>query len=166
MRRLAAIITLAIAVMAPLGAKRVRTGPTRTPSAASAPKTAETQSIAQQTDTVAAPEAGTVKLSGYDKTLRANRESFFVTNALPDSSTIIALDLTFDYCDMSGRQLHKVTRTVRCDIPFGETRNLSVASWDKQHTFYYYLSPAPARSAGTPFRVTSTVERVVTVSPE
>ncbi|MDE6315658.1 MAG: hypothetical protein K2L71_04245, partial [Muribaculaceae bacterium] len=91
---------------------------------------------------------------------------FFVTNAMADSCSVVALELTFDYEDMSGRQLHRQTRVVRCDIPSGHTRRLSVPSWDRQHTFYYYMSPAPKRVQATPYVVRSTVERVFVIWSE
>lgn len=161
------VILTVIAIMAVAltyaGARRTRTGPARTPIVA--PVSSQQRDVSEA-DTIVAPADSLIRLSGYDKTLRANRESFFVTNELPDSVTVIELCLTFDYMDLSGRQLHRLTRTVKCDVPSGQTRNLSVPSWDKQHTFYYYMSPAPRRVQATPYMVRSTVERVVVIESE
>lgn len=161
------VILTVIAIMAVAltyaGARRTRTGPARTPIVA--PVSSQQRDVSEA-DTIVAPADSLIRLSGYDKTLRANRESFFVTNGLPDSVTVIELCLTFDYMDLSGRQLHRLTRTVKCDVPSGQTRNLSVPSWDKQHTFYYYMSPAPRRVQATPYMVRSTVERVVVIESE
>lgn len=161
------VILTVIAIMAVAltyaGARRTRTGPARTPIVA--PVSSQQRDVSEA-DTIVAPADSLIRLSGYDKTLRANRESFFVTNGLPDSVTVIELCLTFDYMDLSGRQLHRLTRTVKCDVPSGQTRNLSVPSWDRQHTFYYYMSPAPRRVQATPYMVRSTVERVVVIESE
>lgn len=136
-------------------ARRVITGPTKTPKAV--PTAPAPDSTAEFADTIFTPSREEIRLSGYDKTLRAYKESFFVTNSLPDSSTIIALDLTLDYTDLSGRQLHSADHTVRCHIPPGQTRQLSIPSWDKQRAFYYYRSTTPPRAQATPYKVTSTI---------
>lgn len=165
MRRFVTLILIAATVMLPASARRTRTGPARVPvaSAVSAPSQ---PSEAERVDTIVAPADSLIRLSGYDKTLRAGVESFFVTNAMADTCSVVAIELTFDYSDMSGRQLHRQTRVVRCDIPSGQTRRLSVPSWDRQHTFYYYLSPAPKRVQATPYVVRSTVERVFVIWSE
>lgn len=157
MRRLLVILALMVAPVGFVSAKKVRTGPTRPPQL----RTETVETI--KTDTILAPDTTAVRLSGYDKTLRTTRESFFVTNSLPDSVAIVGLELIFDYTDMSGRQLHNVERKVKCYIPRGQTRRLDVASWDKQQTFYYYLSNPPKRTQATPYRVKSIVKSVLTV---
>jgi hypothetical protein len=106
------------------------------------------------------PDSGAVRLSGYDKTNAATCESFFVTNA--DSSlTLIKLYVTLDYTDLSGRALHSRNEAVACDVPAGQTRQLTIPAWDRQHSFHYYRSTAPKRKASEPFRVTSRVDSVI-----
>lgn len=162
-----AAILLALLAITYADAKRTRTGPTRVPKT---PKTeisaTVSDSLVQRTDTIHAPARDAVILSGFDKTVRAYKESFFVTNSLPDSLTITALELTLDYSDMSGRQIHRSEPTVRCYIPPGQTRQITIPAWDRQHTFYYYLSPAPKRVQATPFKVSSTVRAAVVMQPE
>ncbi len=145
----------------PTGARRIRTGPSRVPRST---QTATDTATAVNADTILAPDPDAVRLSGFDKTLRSPSESFFVTNSLPDSSTIIRLTVTFDYFDMQGRQLHSADHTIPCRIPPRATRRLSVPSWDSQHTFYYHRSPAPRRSSATPFTVRSTLRSAITIT--
>lgn len=157
MKRVVAFALLVIMTVVVGEAKRVRTGPTRL-----SRQRIEVEE-ALKADTVFAPDSEWVRLSGYDKTLRSVSESFFVTNALPDSVAIIEIDVVFEYSDMAGRQLHSEERCVKCHIPRGETRRLDVASWDKQQSFYFHLSAAPKRAQATPYRVKSIVKSVLTV---
>ena len=57
-------------------------------------------------DTVAATAAD-VRFSGYEKTLRSNRETMFVTNQT--RRPIGALFFTITYFDTSGRLLHRAS---------------------------------------------------------
>lgn len=105
--------------------------------------------------------ASKVTVSGYDKTRDANKESIFVTNGSLLSLRTLVIEI--EYQSMDGRQLHRRRVKINCNIPPGETRRLDFASWDKQHTFYYHLSPKPARSPATPYRATA---RIISVTPE
>jgi len=86
-----------------------------------------------------------IEICGYDKTLYSNWESFFVKNNTQDTITI--LNITFDYFDSHKRQLHSATVSVDCNIPPKQTRQLSIKSWDKQNSFFYYRSIKPNRTA-------------------
>lgn len=94
-------------------------------------------------DTIFSPADSLVLLSGYDKPLRATKESIFITNQ--SQSAISAINITIDYLDKYGRMLHQRTVTLPVDIPAGETRKADFASWDSQRTFYFHQSP-PART--------------------
>lgn len=94
--------------------------------------------------------ADSVAVVGYDKPMRASRETFFVVNRT--GRRIDGVNVTFAYYDLTGRMLHSVTVDVKCDIPAGETRQLSVPTWDIQRLYYYRASPAPRRG-GTPYDV-------------
>lgn len=117
----------------------------------SKPLTVET---AAHQDTILADQISdnAITFSGFEKTLRATRESVFVTNSLND--TVSSLKFDIEYSDVEGNQLHRLTRSVNQIIPPGETRQLSFRTWDSQHAFYYEMSP-PGRGAlrATPFRV-------------
>jgi hypothetical protein len=102
--------------------------------------------------------ADSIVISGYDKPVTASHETFLVTNN--GSRTITTLTVTFTYTDKQQRQLHKATHTIECEIPPHQTRMAAVATWDKQRSFYYYLSVHPRRQA-TPYMVTHRVECVV-----
>lgn len=110
--------------------------------------TAETVKVVA--DTVI-PDSGMVVISGFDKPLRSSRETFFVSNNYDRTVSSIAVQLV--YFDMNGRQLHASDVVVPCYIPAGETRQLSVKSWDSQQSFYYCQSVKPRRDRATPFTV-------------
>ena len=114
-------------------------------------------------DTVCVTSQADIRLSGYDKPLNSRKESLFVTNKLPRDIT--AVELRINYTDMSGRQLHEVTRTIRADIPAGTTRRIDFQSWDKQNSFYYHKSRQPRSANVTPFKVDCTVTAYVWMPP-
>lgn len=102
-------------------------------------------------DTVAC-RPGMVLFAGYDKALRASKETVFVTNLMNDT-TVEALWFSVTYLDTAGRELHRLQREVRASIPPGATRRLDFPSWDVQRSFYYVGSP-PRRSRAIPYTVT------------
>lgn len=110
-------------------------------------------------DTLKNSDTHIVEISGYDKPLSSHLETFFVTNN--GNALITCIDITFNYFDRKNRQLHSATHTIDCRIPSGETRQLSISSWDKQKSFYYHRSAKPRRQA-TPYSVTHTINYVVT----
>lgn len=99
---------------------------------------------AAQPDSIPADTAS-IRFSGYDKPLRATKETVFVTNNSP--RPICAVSFTSQYVDTSGRQLHLVSRKINVDIPAGETRRIDYRSWDVQNSFYYIGSRRPRTSA-------------------
>ena len=110
-------------------------------------------------DTLTSSLTDIVVISGYDKPLTSHYETFFATNK--GNTTITAINVTFNYFDKQNRQLHSATRNISCMIPPGETRQLSISSWDKQKSFYYHRSAQPRRQA-TPYSVTHSIDFVVT----
>ncbi len=56
-----------------------------------------------------------ITIADYDKPLRSNYETFFVTNR--HSRTIVRITIDIDYIDMNGSQLHSRSVTVECEIP-------------------------------------------------
>lgn len=101
--------------------------------------------IATHVDTAA------VTFTGYDKVLRASKESFFVTNNLDVDISRLCLKIV--YKDMSGRIYDSRHLTVDTDIQSGQTRRVDVESWDKQKSFYYYRSTVPRVERATPYKV-------------
>lgn len=143
--------TLLIALSALLclyaGAKRQKSGPTklvRSEVVAPAPE--------ELFDTV---RPGAVRCSGYEKPNQSVRETFFVTNL--DSIDIAGIGLEFEYFDIEGRQLHRAIHSLKIDVPAGETRAVSVSSWDRNNAFHYYRSAAPKRRRSSPYKVKSKV---------
>jgi len=99
---------------------------------------------AAQFDSIAADTANII-FSGYDKPLRASKETVFVTNN--SDHNIRAVSFTSQYVDTSGRQLHRISRKINADIPAGETRRIDFKTWDVQNSFYYVGSRRPRTSA-------------------
>lgn len=112
-----------------------------------------------KTDTIAAPSDNAVSRSGYDKPLRSNKETFFLTNNL--DATVEAVLITLDYLDRRGRELHSVTRWVECTLPPGATRQVVMRSWDRQQSFYYIKSHCPRRTVATPYSVSTRLDSIV-----
>jgi hypothetical protein len=99
-----------------------------------------------------------ISISGYDKPVNASKETFLVVNHT--DRTITELTVTFTYSDMQGRQLHKATHTVSCDIAPRETKMTAVPSWDRQRSFYYFKSASPRKQA-TPYNVSHRIDCVL-----
>lgn len=118
----------------------------------------DTISSINNIDTLHIIDSSMLVISGYDKPLSSSFETFFVTNNT--HATITAINITFDYNDNKKRQLHAVTKNISCTIPAGETRQLSIRSWDKQNSFYYYRSVKPRRQA-TPYSVTHRINSIL-----
>lgn len=107
---------------------------------------------------LAEPSADVFRISGYDKPLRSRRETFFASNH-DSGGRVSRVALTITYLDVSGRMLHSRSVSVPCDIPQGETRNLSIPSWDTQQSFYFVRSTVPTRAAqATPYDVKIAVD--------
>ncbi len=117
--------------------------------------------VAEAFDTIQSPRADAVRFSGYEKTNPSTKETFFATNNLGPDSTITALEVTITYLDLEGNQLHERTELLKCLIPSGETRALSLRAWDANHAFHYYLSTPPRSRRSSPFRVASRLRRLV-----
>lgn len=113
-------------------------------------------------DTITSAPDSVVAIKGYDKPLNSTKETFFATNK--GERTIVGINITFNYFDNQNRQLHQVTKTINCSIPPGETRQLSISSWDKQKAFYYYRSPQPRRQA-TPYKVSHNINFIIITEP-
>lgn len=93
-----------------------------------------------------------ITFSGYEKTLRSSRESFFVTNR--SDSIVDRLSLEITYFDMAGHLLDKRVVAVDVELPPSETRKVDLRSWDTQKVMYYHRSPQPRGGVqATPYRV-------------
>ena len=109
------------------------------------------QMIAIENESDSATYADKITLSGYRKTLTDAYESFFVNNQTPFHMSNITV--TFYYTNAETGQVFKeCTYEVPCDIPSGQMRQLSVRSFDRQHSFYYSGGRAPRRPA-TPYTI-------------
>lgn len=94
--------------------------------------------------------ANCVRITGYDKPLRARRESMIVTNC--GDQPFDSVRLTMTYTDDRGTLLNTRTITVAARLEPGKAKSVSIRSWDVNNSYYYFLTP-PARAAGTPYRL-------------
>lgn len=96
-----------------------------------------------------------ITIADYDKPLRSNYETFFVTNR--HSRTIVRITVDIDYIGMNGSQLHSRSVTVECEIPPGATRQLHTRAWDRQKAFYHHTTRSKPRSPhARPYKVVVT----------
>lgn len=111
------------------------------------------------TYTMQPADSAAVSVSGFEKILRSKKESMFLTNNTAD--TIYRLTITLNYNDINRRQLHSRRESIDILLPPGETRKHDLQSFDRQGTFYYYLSRPPrSNSQATPFRVATRVDSI------
>lgn len=91
-----------------------------------------------------------VTLKGYSKRASDSKESFFITNNTQHRMSAVRLLLR--YTTMNGEMLTQRSVTVPVSLKPGETKLVSVKSFDVQRLFYYYAGPQPRKQA-TPFQV-------------
>ena len=91
-----------------------------------------------------------VTLKGYSKRASDSKESFFITNNTKHRMSAVRLLLR--YSTMNGEMLTQRTVTVPVSLKPGETKLVSVKSFDVQRLFYFYAGPKPRKQA-TPFKV-------------
>lgn len=108
-------------------------------------------------DTIANP-SGITRFCGYEKKLRATRETLFIENL--SDSTIESISFTIDYIDSSGRQIHRRALRKETYIPPHQTRRLDIQSWDTQKSYYYIHGEHPRKSA-TPYDITITTDTIL-----
>lgn len=169
-RILTVAVAVAVGVLAVTGQRTTRKGRLR-PVAPAATATAVC-------DTVRADSLlRRVAVTGYEKPMRATRETMFVTSRL--SVPVIGVIVEIEYMTVDGSPLHKRTVTLPTDLPAAipneqdidqsatgpdkgttiqsgacERRMVAIRSWDVNHLFYYHLNvPARTTGQGTPYRV-------------
>ena len=101
-------------------------------------------------DSLAQLDPNAVTLKGYSKRASDSKESFFITNNT--SHRMSAVRLLLRYTTMDGEMLTQRTVTVPVNLQPGETKLVSIKSFDVQRQFYYYAGPQPRKQA-TPFKV-------------
>ena len=101
-------------------------------------------------DSLACVDADAVSLKGYNKRASDSKESFFITNNT--ASRMSAVRLLLRYTTMDDQLLTQRSVTIPVSLMPGETKLVSIKSFDIQRLFYYYAGPQP-RKAATPFKV-------------
>ena len=96
-----------------------------------------------------------ITIADYDKPLRSNYETIFVTNR--HQRKLVQITINIDYIDMNGSQLHSRSVTVECAMPPGTTRQLQMRAWDRQKAFYHHTTRSKPRSPhARPYKVVVT----------
>ena len=101
-------------------------------------------------DSLVAVDPNAVTLKGFAKRASDSKESFFITNNT--NHRMSAVRLLLRYTTMQGEMLTQRTVNVPVNLKPGETKLVSVKSFDVQRLFYYYAGPQPRKQA-TPFKV-------------
>lgn len=102
------------------------------------------------TDSLNQVDPAAVTLKGYSKRASDSKESFFITNNTPHRMSAVRLLLR--YSTMDGAMLTQRSVTVPVSLKPGETKLVSIKSFDVQRLFYYYAGPQPRKQA-TPYQV-------------
>ena len=89
-------------------------------------------------------------MKGFSKRASDSKESFYLTSRL--THRISSVRLLMRYMIMDGSVLHERRIVVPVDLKPGETKLVSVKTFDVQHQYYYYGGNKPRKSA-TPFKV-------------
>ena len=101
-------------------------------------------------DSLAQLDPNAVTLKGFSKRASESKESFFITNNT--GHRMSAVRLLLRYTAMSGEMLTQRTVNVPVNLKPGETKLVSIKSFDVQRLFCYYAGPQPRKQA-TPFKV-------------
>lgn len=101
-------------------------------------------------DSLAVVDPDAVTLKGYSKRASDSKESFFITNNT--NHRMSAVRLLMRYTTMNGEMLTQRTVNVPVNLKPGETKLVSIKSFDVQRLFYYYAGPQPRKQA-TPYKV-------------
>lgn len=128
---------------------RVRTTQRQLHSAAAVVQTIDAADV-DTVDLAAGVNPDGIVMKGFSKRASDSKESFFLTSRL--SHPISSVRLLMRYMTMDGSVLHERRIVVPVDLKPGETKLVSVKTFDLQHRFYYYGGNKPRKSA-TPFKV-------------
>ena len=101
-------------------------------------------------DSMALIDPAAVALKGFSKRASDAKESFFITNNT--ASRMSAVRLLLRYTTMDGEMLTQRLVNIPVNLKPGETKLVSVKSFDMQRLFYFYAGPKPRKQA-TPFKV-------------
>ena len=138
-----------LAVLAFVATARTRTTQKRLHSAAAVVQTLDVAEV-DSADWAAGVDTDGIVMKGYSKRASDSKESFFLTSRL--KHRVSSVRLLMRYSAMDGTVLHERRVVVPVDLKPGETRLVSVKTFDVQHLFYYYGGNKPRKSA-TPFKV-------------
>lgn len=108
-------------------------------------------------DTVV-PYKGEFVASGFEKVQSSVNESFFVSNH--SGHDVAALRFVIVYYNMRGEELHRRALWYDCLLPAGQTRNISLRSWDKQRVWHFVNTQGRHNAYSAPFDIKIKVSHV------
>lgn len=92
-----------------------------------------------------------VGLYGYTKRQNDAKETFVLRNET-HNYRISRVVLKLIYKTEAGESFHSREVSLECDLLPGESRMLSIGSFDVSKMYYYYKMP-PKKASGIPFRI-------------
>ena len=143
------VLYIFLAVLAIVSSARTRTTQKHLHSAAAVVQTIDVADV-DSIDLTAGVDPDGIVMKGYSKRASDSKESFFLTSRL--KHRVSSVKLLLRYSAMDGSILHERRVVVPVDLKPGETKLLSIKSFDVQRLFYYYGGSKPRKSA-TPFKV-------------
>ncbi|MBQ9217347.1 MAG: hypothetical protein IJ160_04115 [Muribaculaceae bacterium] len=143
------VLCIFLGVLAVLAVARTRTTQKQLHSSAAIVQTLDITEV-DSVDLTDGVDPGGIVMKGYSKRAADSKESFFLTSKL--KHRISSVRLLLRYSAMDGTVLHERRVVVPVELKPGETRLVTVKSFDVQHLFYYYGGNKPRKSA-TPYKV-------------
>ena len=143
------ILCIILAILSVVAVARTRTTQKQLHSAVAVVQPLEVTEV-DSADLVAGVDPDGIVMKGFSKRASDSKESFFLTSRL--KHRISSVRLLMRYSTMDGNVLHERRVVVPVDLKPGETKLVTVKTFDVQHLFYYYGSGKPRKSA-TPFKV-------------
>lgn len=149
MRHLALVLFSLAAVVVSTAVARTRTTQRQLHSAAAVVQTIDSADV-DSIDLAVGVNPDGIIMKGFTKRASDTKESFFITSQL--SHRISSVRLLMRYMTMDGSVLHQRRFVVPVDLKPGETKMVSVKSFDTQRRYYYFGGNKPRKSA-IPFKV-------------
>lgn len=110
-------------------------------------------------DTIYYPPTDSISLYGYEKAQTSTKETFFVSNHSSNDISKIRIILT--YSDLHGSLLHRHDVDVNLNLSAGETRFVSIKSWDPNKLWFYTGTQARHNAYSNPFDVSYKIVYVI-----
>ncbi|MDE6811264.1 MAG: hypothetical protein K2J15_02820 [Muribaculaceae bacterium] len=100
-----------------------------------------------------------IEFSGFDKPYNSRKETFLITNH--SQRYLAGVVVRIEYFDSHKRMINAREEEIIKPVPPGETRFVTIKSFDPQSTLYYHRSRPPRNGGGQPFTVGISLVRVL-----